>query len=291
MAAAVITAISVASYFKITDKNAPIDPNLPILTLANGSQVNLDGSSQKLQQQQGAFKVYQTENVLEYQHQPDAREQKLLYNTVTTPKDVLQQIVLPDGSKALVKEESSICYPLFETNMGGEVEVKGEVYFDVGSDRPRPFTVRTNGIALMGVDSRFNIKSFPTGDSVKAELLKGKMTLVVHQDTFHLKAGETALIRPGGPVKINTTNTANDQPIAQNETFISEDTEAYTIVEEVARWNKLKVVYLDKPTFRIISCFNTSHDLSYIQEKLERAGVFTKLEGKTLKVSTSKIKP
>ncbi|MDR2144955.1 MAG: FecR domain-containing protein [Tannerella sp.] len=89
------------------------------------------------------------------------------YQETTVPYGMYSAMNLPDGSKVWLNGGSSLKYPLHFTSANREVELHGEGYFEVKSDKKNPFTVKTGQMTLQATGTAFNIASYDS-DSITA---------------------------------------------------------------------------------------------------------------------------
>ena len=95
---------------------------------------------------------------------------------VATARGEVQEVILPDGTKAVLNAESVLVYP--ET-FGGErsVFLSGEASFDVTSDEAHPFYVRTSSVTVKVHGTRFNVNAYFDEPAVRATLFRGVITV------------------------------------------------------------------------------------------------------------------
>src|SRR5690625_3211432 len=121
----------------IVQHDVPPGGNKAVLTLANGKQIVLDSNANGVLAQQGNMQVINlTAGQLAYKagSADENANEKIQYNTLTTPKGGQYQIILPDGSKVWLNAESSLKYPTVFLGNNREVTLSGEAYFEVKTD-------------------------------------------------------------------------------------------------------------------------------------------------------------
>ncbi len=97
-----------------------------------------------------------------------------------TAYGVRTQLTLSDGSEVWLNSGSTLVYPKHFTGGKRTVELKGEAYFKVQSDREHRFDVKTpDGITVSAYGTEFNVDAYADAPVVKATLAKG-----------HIRAGK-----------------------------------------------------------------------------------------------------
>lgn len=92
---------------------------------------------------------------------------------VVTPKGSKAFVELPDGTKVWLNAESKLRYPEKFSKNERNVYLEGEGYFDVATDKQRPFIVRTSKINVRALGTAFNVKSYPGEDIIQTTLVNG----------------------------------------------------------------------------------------------------------------------
>ena len=68
--------------------------------------------------------------------------------------------ILPDGTKILVKENSSITYPTAFKGNTREINLVGEAFFEVHHDAAHPFIIHTQGTVVRVLGTSFNVRAY-----------------------------------------------------------------------------------------------------------------------------------
>ena len=93
---------------------------------------------------------------------------------LTTAYGLVSKVTLPDGSEVWLNSGSSISYPKRFTNKKRNVQLTGEAYFKVTSDKSNRFDVITpNGLQVSAYGTEFNVKAYEDEDKIEATLAKG----------------------------------------------------------------------------------------------------------------------
>lgn len=254
LAAAVLAPLLVAGIWLMRNNNAPpvvakapavdIRPGryTATLTLANGHQVSLDtGRSGKLYQS-GSVQVDYKDGQVAY-HGPDALVNVIEYNTLSTAKGGIYQLVLPDSTKVWLNAMSSIRYPTAFYGNERHVELTGEAYFEVASRKDQPFTVGVSGAKITVLGTAFDVMAYPEEGKKKMTLVNGAIKVGSGAESRQLRPGEQAVMEEAGPVTV-TSDVNIENVIAWKLGFFQfSHMNIKTLMREIARWYDVDVVY------------------------------------------------
>jgi Fe2+-dicitrate sensor, membrane component len=214
-----------------------------ILTLADGRQIILDSTGDKIIANQNGARVLLEDGRLVYKSLTAGNRQNdrsaISYNTVATPRGRQFQLVLPDGTKVWLNAASSIHYPTAFTGSERRVEITGEAYFEVAHDKSKPFHVRSNKQEVEVLGTHFNIMAYDDEPAIKTTLLEGKVK--VHSNTnVILEPGEQAIVN--GKIKVALVNT--EAAVAwKNGEFMFRNEPLENIMRSIARWYDAEIIY------------------------------------------------
>lgn len=229
-----------------------------VLTLSDGTSITLDGKDNNSVFKQGNSSVMVKGNALIYHvDRQSVQGEEIAYNTVETPRGGQYQLTLPDGTKTWLNAESSIRYPVEFNGKERKVEISGEVYFEVVTNPDQPFKalivaskVDKQGNWARGrgevevVGTHFNIMAYENEPTIQTTLLKGSVKVAKGTSVRILKPGQQARIdnTPGeGVIKVLNVPDADKSVAWKNGFFYGP--EAKTILQQIARWYDLTVVY------------------------------------------------
>lgn len=84
-------------------------------------------------------------------------------------------IKLSDGSKVTLNSESELRFPTSFTKEDRVVNLKGEAFFEVSSDKHRPFIIHTDSSTTKVLGTKFNLKAYPNDDRVELAVSEGRV--------------------------------------------------------------------------------------------------------------------
>lgn len=108
-----------------------------------------------------------------------------------TAYGVRTRLTLSDGSEVWLNSGSTLAYPKHFTGGERTVELKGEAYFKVQSDREHRFDVKTlDGITVSAYGTEFNVDAYADAPVIKATLAKGHIQAGQGRQTIDLAPSE-----------------------------------------------------------------------------------------------------
>jgi ferric-dicitrate binding protein FerR (iron transport regulator) len=138
-----------------------------------------------------------------------------------------QLIHLPDGSKILLNENSSIEFnqESFNTKTR-EVTLSGEAYFDIKRNEKKPFIVHTGEVRTQVLGTAFNIKANSKTPEVEVTVERGKVQVGDLKKVY-------GVITPNQQIKVNTTNLSYEQNNNVSAAIVMEWKSKYLILDNI----------------------------------------------------------
>lgn len=271
--------------------------NKAILTLADGSKISLDDAANGLLASQGNTAITKTENgEIVYEKNGYDKNKSIVnhsvINTIQTPKGGKYQVRLPDGSKVWLNSASTLIYPTTFTGNERKVKLNGEAYFEITSNKNKPFRVESDGQTVEVLGTNFNINSYDDEDFTKTTLLEGSVRVILNSK-FDV-SGKNRLLKPGEQSLTNSSqsgirieNADTEKAIAwKNGYFKFRNTPIQEIMREVERWYDVELVYEGKiPKDEFTGFVSNEVNISAVLKILEQSGgVKFSVKGKKIKV-------
>lgn len=218
------------------------------LTLADGTIISLNEIKEGKVAEQHGVRVAKTEDgQLRYYIEPsdddfqniDAVE-AAYHHTITTPRGGQYQVLLPDGTKVWLNASSSLKYPPLFSRTERRVELTGEGYFEVASNKLLPFIVETENQSVKVLGTHFNINTYKDTKGTKTTLLEGSVAIDYVSSTEKrasriLQPGEQAVLNGQRTLAVKKVDLSN--AIAwKNGLFYFENTPVEQVLAEFSRW-------------------------------------------------------
>jgi transmembrane sensor len=101
---------------------------------------------------------------------------------ITAPLGAKSIIKLPDGTTVWLNAGSKLTYNQDFDKSERMIQLVGEAYFKVATNKAKPFVVKTSGILVRALGTRFNVKAYPEEKTITTILEEGKIDVQVLND-------------------------------------------------------------------------------------------------------------
>jgi transmembrane sensor len=105
-----------------------------------------------------------------------------VYNEIFAAFGTRSAINLSDGSSVWLNSGSSIRYPDRFTGNNRTVFLNGEAYFEVESNREKPFIVETSSVSVIATGTKFNVSGYNSGENTEVTLVSGRVRVSMIDD-------------------------------------------------------------------------------------------------------------
>ncbi|TCD26976.1 FecR family protein [Pedobacter psychrodurus] len=299
IAASIILCFSLGLYFivqrnvvpltaKTELKDIPPGSHKALLTLADGTVVNLDDAKNGQIANQNGIVIRKSKNgQLEYVINEVQNASLKGSNAISTPRGGQYQVSLPDGTKVWLNAATTLKYPYAFAKNERVVELNGEAYFEVSKDHTRPFRVKTEVQTVEVLGTHFNINAYNDEAAVKTTLLEGAVKVSAASGSVNLHPGEQSQLNTNNARLIVDQQIDIDKEMAwKNNIFSFDNDDLQTIMRQISRWYDVDVVYQGKITSeKYIGEIPRNSNLAEVFKILELNHVHIDVKGKVLTVS------
>lgn len=274
--------------------------NQATLVLADGSNIILDNAGNGQIAADSGIMVNKSGGKLEYTHAGNSSNRSNQYNILSTPKGGQYQLVLPDGTQVWLNAASSIRYPIAFPDNIREVEVTGEVYFEVKNNANKPFIVKGGEQAVQVLGTAFNMNVYEDEPLKKITLINGSVQvqeLPARNSKGFQPNSKTAVLKPGEQAKVNRANNQMDVVVVdtdeatawKNGKFISRRGDIGELMRQIGRWYNVEVNLSQLPPEKVkpltfSGTLDRNLTLSQIVKVLELSDVKVQIEGKQITI-------
>ena len=279
---------------KAVKRNNEIAPggNKAILTLADGSTIDLDSAKNGTLTRQGNIKIIKGEDGQLLYHVDQENSAIAGYNTISTSRGGKYEIVLSDGTKVWLNAASSLKFPTSFKGKVRDVTLTGEGYFEVSKNVSMPFHVTVNDMTVEVLGTHFNVNAYNDESSISTTLLEGsvkvKRTVSANSGSqiVLLEPGEQANLTKEGSLKINRHPDMEEVVAWKDDNFEFNNTAFPAIMRQVSRWYDIEVDYKGSiPERRFTGKISRNVNLSQLIEMLQYTGLNMKIENKKIIIS------
>ncbi len=134
--------------------------------------------------------------------------------TTEVPYGSKSVVTLPDGSRVWINAGSSIKYPVDFDESQRIVQLNGEAYFDVITNKNRPFYVETWGLKLKATGTQFNVRAYNDEEFIEAILVEGEVavnrTVMPHKADLILKPNQKLTVYKDEKTDISSETKPDD---------------------------------------------------------------------------------
>ncbi|MEO9022098.1 MAG: FecR domain-containing protein [Ginsengibacter sp.] len=267
---------------------APPSTNKAILTLANGTKIELDSAGNGTLAMQGSVQIIkQSSGEISY---AGTASGEVSYNTISVPRGSKpMSLTLSDGSKVWINVGSSLTYPTAFTGNERKVKITGEAYFEVVHNEKMPFMVQSGDLMVRDLGTHFNVNTYEDETTERITLLEGSVR--VNKNTL------SRLLKPGQQASINNNNNNSDIKVL-NDVDIDEvmawkngkfmfdkNTDISTIMRQISRWYNVDIEYRGNINQRFWGSISKNVNVLQVLKILEATGaVKFEVEGKKILV-------
>jgi transmembrane sensor len=230
-------------------EDIPAGGNKAMLTLADGQTLDLSTITNGNLSSQPGTTIDKTKGEISYDHDVE-KGQKVAFNILKTPLGGQYKVVLPDGSRAWLNAGSSLKYPTAFSGNQRNVEMTGEIYFEIEPNKKMPFHVQVQDKYVDGKDmeitvlgTHFNICSYGDEPTMQTTLLEGSVKVEKGAVTRILSPGQQARVAGGEVKDIAVKEVDTESVVAWKEGRFEFNGNIKQIMRQISRWYDLDVYY------------------------------------------------
>ncbi|WP_423126631.1 FecR domain-containing protein [Gaoshiqia sp. Z1-71] len=168
------------------------------LLLDNGKEINIrDDRSEIVYEQKGKQIKINNELV-----EKEKETRHPVMNQLIVPFGKQAKIVLADRTEVWLNAGSRLVYPAAFDGNKREVQLQGEAFFQVSSDKSKPFIVETSNSSIKVLGTSFNVKAYPDETVEETVLVEGSVSLNLGKTLL----GKNVLLKPDERVVVASSD-------------------------------------------------------------------------------------
>lgn len=259
--------------------------NKALLTLADGSVMELDSSGAIVIPSQGDASIRSAGGQLSYDGNAGSGG-ATAFNTLRTPRGGQFKVILSDGTKVWMNAESALTYPTTFSGDMREVELTGEAFFEVEKDAKKPFRVKASQTTVDVLGTSFNVMAYKDEKEVNATLVQGAVIVKGNGGAKQLQPGQQATVTEGSALQVNEVDV--EEVLAwKNGLFIFQDADLHSVMRQLARWYDVEIEYQGRPSdMKLNGAVYRNYSLSQVLTVLKATGLQFRIEARKLIIIT-----
>jgi len=104
-------------------------------------------------------------------------KQDITWQEVTAPFGQSVELSMSDSTKVWLNSGTKLRYPSNFSAKSRVVELNGEAFFDVATDKKHPFVIKTTYLDVEVTGTRFNVDAYSENDKTNITLVEGKVAI------------------------------------------------------------------------------------------------------------------
>lgn len=173
------------------------------------------------------------------------------YSEIYVPKGETMRVLFQDGSEAYLNSDTKMRYPEKFGLKNRKVYLEGEAYFNISTNKKRPFVVETEKSSVAVLGTSFNVEAYNNDDEIEVVLDEGeivfntdvsKYTILPNQKiTYNKVTGLTTIV--------NLKKTF-EESIWKNNILHFSNTPLYDVVKTLNRRYDIRFVIENTDVFK-----------------------------------------
>ena len=176
-----------------------------------------------------------------YFHQPSS-----MMNTIITAEGERTTVILDDGTKVKLNQNSKLVYPGTFDGKSRKVALSGEAYFEVLHDEKSPFLVDAGMYTVKVLGTKFNVEAYPGDICSYTSLKEGKVQILENETEDEHILSE---LRPGTQLVYNVQT--GQYQLNQVD------------IEEIGDWMRGQIVVKHKTLQELIDILKQKYEYSF----------------------------
>lgn len=215
-----------------------------VLVLDDGKRISLEDTLRQTVAETMGTRVLTEGNVLWYDTRTSQETKGIEKHRIIVPRGGEYKLILSDGTKVWLNSESELEYPVTFVGSAREVNMKGEVCFEVAQNVSRPFVVKAGETSVTVLGTLFNVEAYPENQHLTTTLVKGKVMIGTGKIQQILLPDEQAIVEKSGTISVRKVHAA-DYVSWTNGICHFAEASLEEIMVKLARWYNMEFFFAD----------------------------------------------
>lgn len=183
----------------------------------------------------------------------------------------IRQVTLADGSKIHLNTDSAVV--IHYTDVERRIELlRGEAYFDVATNKNRPFIVESESFTAKAVGTRYSVWTKNVSNGGGAQVLEGIVEVRDNKDVLQLVHNQHAKLDAQDQLKAGHSNVEQNTAWREGKLIFSNRPLA-EVISTLSRYRRGKLIILgdtlgQRKVSGIFDIKNTDETLHYLEQSL-----------------------
>ena len=164
------------------------------------------------------------------------------YNTLVIPRGGEYELELADGTRVWLNSESKLIYPVRFSGDIREVQMEGEICFQVAKNEKQPFIVKTKDVAVKVLGTLFNMEAYSDTRGVVTTLVEGRINVSNGQGERVVEPGQQ-VVATGDELVVTEVDAEQFISWTRGICFFNEAS-LEEIMEKLGRWYDMEVFFV-----------------------------------------------
>jgi len=169
---------------------------------------------------------------------------KIYSEIISTPTQVINKYILPDGSVVTLNSNSKLIFPKHFKGETREVTIEGEAFFDVKPNAEKPFIINAGNAQVKVVGTSFNVCAYPETETVEVVVETGKVQ-VISKFNETINGENEVLLVPGEKGTLFNISSALEKSENRNPNYLA--------------WKTRDFVFAETPLNEVFSCLEKTY--------------------------------
>lgn len=229
--------------------------------------------------------LFITFGIIGYKYFDTTSPTEMQYTNVSTGYGEIKEIVLPDGTIAILNACSDLLYP--EKFEGDErhIKLEGEAYFHVEKNEEKPFIIATQNFNIRVLGTVFNVRAYGEDKVQSVNVESGKVQVDMPEAMTRLSANEQIEINISTNSYTKNESDYKDISVWRLGTLRFKKTPISDVAKELERVYSCRIVFEPGQSFENI--ISGEHDNENLEEVLASIRLASGINWKTDKTSNT----
>lgn len=173
------------------------------------------------------------------------------YSEIYVPKGETLRVLFQDGSEAYLNSDTKMRYPERFGLKNRKVYLEGEAYFNVTTNKKRPFIVETDKSSVAVFGTSFNVDAYNSDEEIKVVLDEGEIVFNTDVSKYKILPNQKIIYnKVSGLTTIINLEKTLEESIWKNNILHFSNTPLYEVVKTLNRRYNIRFVIENTDAFK-----------------------------------------